>query len=375
VLSPVIGPRLETALREGAAGHGGPTLLFDLAVIRERMRRLAALQQSAGCSFVMAAKAFRAPRVYALAAEWLAGFDVSNRNEYEELPADLRGRRVSLTSPVFAPDLAPLRARGNSLVVFLDAPDQLRRLAAAPGPVDYGIRIASTSFAVPGPRRPSAPWEESRFGVSAHDTATLSELTRCAGHRFVGFHLHHGFGGNAAPAYVHLARGAVELAAKLGVRLEVLDLGGGLHGIPEAELPQALAEIRAEVPAETELWFEPGTLLDAGAGAALARVESAQLRGDTLVCTLDLSAVWHLRWSNPVPLHAAPSGAGARRVLFFGPTCSEHDFLGAFALPARPGREPLAAGDRIAFAGVSGYSVSCNAGFNGIPPARVVLLE
>jgi diaminopimelate decarboxylase len=376
VLSHRISPRLELALREAANGHRGPTLFFDLQAIRARMLRLADLQQSVGCRFVMAAKAFRAPRVYELAAELLAGFDVSNLNEYEELPGDLRGLRVSVSAPVLPSDLSALQKRGNALLVYLDAPDQLPRLRAAGAPVAFGIRLASTSFVAPGPRRPSAPWQESRFGVAARDVETLAALTACAPHRFAGFHLHHGFGGNTGEVYVELARGAVELAAKLGVELRVLDLGGGLHGIPEPELPGALARVREAVPAATELVFEPGALLSAGAGAALARVESAQPRDGALVCTLDLSAAWHLRWSDPVPLRAPTAQASARRrVLLFGPTCSEHDFLGAFTLPAEPGREPLAAGELLAFAGISGYSVSCNAGFNGIPPARVVLLE
>jgi diaminopimelate decarboxylase len=371
-----IGPLLEAALRDAATDYRGPTLFFDLRRIRDRMSQLAELGDRLGCRFVMAAKAFRAPRVYQLAAELLAGFDVSNPAEYAELPADLSGRRVSLTSPVLPRSPAALRARGNALVVFLDGPDQASALRSATAPIDFGIRISSTSFVEPGPRQPSAPWLESRFGVPADALETLASMARCGTHRFVGLHLHHGFGGNPGEVYARMARGAVELAAKLGVELRTLHLGGGLHGTPEAAIHGALARTREEVPAQTALVFEPGSWIFAGAGAALARVESVQRRGDTLACTLDLSAPWHLRWSDPVPLVPAPPEPGSgQRVLLFGPTCSEHDFLGSFQLARRAGREPLAAGELIGFAGISGYSVSCNAGFNGIPPARVALLE
>jgi diaminopimelate decarboxylase len=372
-----IASRLRLALRDEARAYRGPTLVFDLRRIRERMQRLAELGDRHRCRFLMAAKAFRSQVVYRLAADLLGGFDVSNASEYAELPAGLGGKLVSFTNPVLrGEDLVGLRSKGNSLVVFLDALSQLESLRALREEVDFGIRLASTCFVEPHAGSRPPPRKQSRFGVEATDDSALRALLAAPRHRFLGFHLHHGYGGNPAQAYVRMARGSLELARSLGATLRLLDLGGGLQRVPESELAPMLEELRRVVPESIELVFEPGELLTMGCGFALARVEVSKRRSDAYVCTLDLSAAWHLHWSRPALL-AGDRREGSRQhsVAFYGPTCSEHDFVGEFATAAGPGREPFRPGDIVCFEGISGYSVSCNGSFNGVPPARVVFIE
>lgn len=371
--------RLSRVLREAATRYRGPALVFDLRVVEKRLVRLAELQEAYGCRFLMAAKAFRAPAVYELAARHLAGFDVSNAAEYAELPASLEGRHVSLTDPAFAGDEVPgLTTKGNSLCVVLDTPGQRERLEAVGTEVAFSIRLASTSFAPPGTRAGPLPDGASRFGIAATQRDALRAMTRCSRHRFAGFHLHHGYGGNVADNYLEMASGCMALVRELGVEISALDLGGGLHRVPEAELPDLLGGLREIVPRSIELFFEPGEVLARGAGFAIARVESVKERTDGYVYTLDLSAPWHLHWSKPVLLQdERDPGEAAREVSawMFGPTCSEHDFLGEFKVPAPRERGPFAPGDLVTFGSISSYSVSCNRSFNGIPPARLVLLE
>jgi diaminopimelate decarboxylase len=84
-----------------------------------------------------------------------------------------------------------------------------------------------------------------------------------------------------------------------------------------------------------------------------------------------------MRWAKPRLMVPQPArGDGDREtVRFCGPTCFENDVIGAFEVPVETAREQLRVGCTVLFENVSGYAAAWNVGFNGIPPAQVVLLE
>ncbi|MGN6105919.1 MAG: hypothetical protein ACTHU0_12505, partial [Kofleriaceae bacterium] len=148
-----------------------------------------------------------------------------------------------------------------------------------------------------------------------------------------------------------------------------LDVGGAWHAV--ADLPSALRELRAAIPAEIELILEPGRAIAEGAGFAAGRVVVARELDDRPLRVVDLSRICHLRWSQVELIGRPPHPGAGRTTLFVGPTCFEEDVVGEWTV------EPAAfeQGARLALRNVSGYAVAWNTGFGGVPPADVVMVS
>ncbi len=189
--------------------------------------------------------------------------------------------------------------------------------------------------------------------------------------------MHHSSEVNTPSTYLALARDSLHLARALDLKLDYLDLGGGIHTLTDRGLTELLQALRALTPAETTLVFEPGRYLTRDCGYAIGRIEAVTPRPDRVDCTLDLSAECHLRWSHArliAPL--IETSDAPLRLRCFGSTCYEGDLIGdfRFAAPSHP-HLPFARGDLLLFSNVSSYSEAWNTSFNGIEKARVVLLE
>lgn len=358
---------------EGAEDYRGPTLLFLKERIRTRMERLHELETRFNAAFLMAAKSTRQPALYALGAKVLSGFDVSNENEYRALPPRLEGKKVFVTAPVFPGRPDAFLAKGNELCLILDSPVQYEQLQALGGAFRFGVRLSSVDLLE---RQNEATYPYTRFGFASRNKERLKRMVGNGPHRFCALHVHHDSGGNTPATYRALARASVDLAAEIGLNLDALDLGGGIHALSDADLRQLLETLREFVPAETTLVFEPGRGLAAGAGYALGRIEAITTHAGIFYCTLDLSADCHLHWSFPAlvaPLGA--EGGNSLRLRCFGPTCHEGDFIGEYCfVPPDSGRMPFERGDLLLFSGISTYSDAWNTSFNGVDEARVVIL-
>ncbi|MGE5183435.1 MAG: hypothetical protein ACM31C_15295, partial [Acidobacteriota bacterium] len=202
----------------------------------------------------------------------------------------------------------------------------------------------------------------SRFGVD--DRGAIDELRAAAAGRRVGLHVHHGpVVATSAARFADTARAVLALA---GFEPVFLNLGGAWHGI--ADLAGALAELRAQIPRAIELLVEPGRLYADRAGFAAGAITAARSLGDRELRVSALSRICHLRWS-PVELVApAPRPGDGRDVLVVGATCFEEDVIGQWTI------EPAQLASRLVLRGVTGYALSWNTGFAGVPPADVVVV-
>jgi diaminopimelate decarboxylase len=343
-----------------------PTLLFDLARIEANARAFAEAARAARVTVLFAAKSFPRPEVRAIAARWLAGFDVASPAELAEVAAAAHGPPaiVSVTDPTGRAG-ALLPASLPRAIVGCETAEQVR---AAPARAEIAIRL-SASLAGRDPAigavLDGSGHRRSRFGLDAELPRAIAELAAAAAGRPVGLHVHHGaVAATGAERFVATARTALEAAAAAGLTPRFLDLGGAWHAI--ADLPGALRELRAAVPPELELIIEPGRALATGAGFACGRVTLARELADRPLRVVDLSRLCHLRWSHVELIGRSP--VHARSTLFVGPTCFEDDTLGEWTV------EPPPAGARIAVRNVSGYAVAWNTGFGGVPPAEVVFV-
>jgi ornithine decarboxylase len=184
-----------------------------------------------------------------------------------------------------------------------------------------------------------------------------------------------------------------ELAAH-GIRLEMLDLGGGFPARYVAPVP-SLAAVAAAIGrglhrlpyAPALIAAEPGRTLVAESGVMAATVIGVEMRGDERWAYLDVGGYNGMmeavqtggRWlfpllSSPGPGRTVRSDltAGARvRTTVTGPSCDSSDtmFYGV-PLPAS-----LATGDRLYIGSAGAYTTSYASSFNGFPPPTTLFLD
>jgi diaminopimelate decarboxylase len=259
----------------------------------------------------------------------------------------------------------------EQMTVNLESETQFQafeRLARWAGKTEFGLRVGYP----PWNGSTGAPSPISRFGFHEGDVKTIS----CLAHHpsFVGFHSHVGGDKLAPNSHRSTLQRLLALAAMIGVQPRIYNLGGGLRRESALEMRRLCRQLRAMVPREIDLVLEPGAWFTANAGYALGKVISARHRPDldATLFTIDLSRDCHLRWCDLVLTHWWGCPPRTRKILVFGPTCHEGDFLGAFEWTG-PLSDGSPSNDQwMLFGGVTGYAAAFNCGFNGIDRARVV---
>ncbi len=179
-------------------------------------------------------------------------------------------------------------------------------------------------------------------------------------------------------------RDAIALAGEViraaGVRVDVMDIGGGFPATyPDME-PPPLGAFMAEIDAAYErlampwlkLWAEPGRALVAGGGSVVVQV---QLRKGNMLYINDgvygaLADAGALKFRFPTRLlHARPSaGAPDAAFGFFGPSCDSLDVMnGPFILP-----DDVQEGDWVEIGQLGAYGTCLRTAFNGFDRAALV---
>jgi diaminopimelate decarboxylase len=334
------------------------TLVYDLATIDATMARVAAAARAHDIRVLFAAKSFPHPRVLALAARHLDGFDVASPGELADVPA---AAMISIFDPTGRAVASVAQRSATRTIASIETAAQL---AAAPPHAELAIRIsASITGRDPavGAILDGSGHRRSRFGLA--DRAQISELVALAGGRRWGLHVHHGpVTATSAERFIATAVAALALVDR---EPGFLNLGGAWHGI--ADLAAAFAKLRAAIPRAIELVIEPGRMFAAGAGFACGLVTAARSLGDRELRVVDLSRACHLRWS-PVELVApAPHPGRGVKTLIVGPTCYEEDTLGEWTVA------PAHVAERVIVRDVPGYALAWNTGFAGIAPADVIV--
>jgi ornithine decarboxylase len=179
-------------------------------------------------------------------------------------------------------------------------------------------------------------------------------------------------------------RAAIQLAGKVihaaGVKLDVLDVGGGFPVAYPDMAPPPLGAFFAEIDASVEalkmpglaLWAEPGRALVAAGASIVVQVQGR--RGDNLFIN---DGVYGSLSDAGVPGFRFPtrllrrSDAAPQNFGFFGPTCDSADFMrGPFTLPADTGE-----GDWIEIFQLGAYGACLTTTFNGFSAGRMVAVR
>ena len=185
-------------------------------------------------------------------------------------------------------------------------------------------------------------------------------------------------------AWAAYIRACADIAARAGVRLERLNVGGGFaahRGGPAPDLEAIFARIRTETALAfggdaPALVCEPGRAMVAEAYMLAARVKAR--RGAQAVFLNDGIYGALAEWRDIAPGDRvqvfAPDGTPRRGAscpqVLYGPTCDSIDRLpDPLSLPA-----DMAEGDFVLFSGMGAYSLALATRFNGYGPSQVVTL-
>ncbi|MCM2344556.1 MAG: type III PLP-dependent enzyme [Alphaproteobacteria bacterium] len=220
-----------------------------------------------------------------------------------------------------------------------------------------------------------------KFGASVQDVADLLAMARPVAAK-IGVTFHVGSQCMDPAAYrraLQLAQEAVHLS---GVKIDVVDVGGGFPvSYPDME-PVALTDYFTEIEralnacgfADCEHFCEPGRALVAEAGSMVARVELRKgnmlyLNDGTYGGLFDAGKQFNFRFGTRRV--GKQPGEGETPFCFSGPTCDSVDMMkGPFMLP-----DDVAEGDWIEIKGMGAYSLSVRSNFNGFGRSATVFLK
>lgn len=325
------------------------------------------------------------PRV--LAALWRGGvraFDCASPAEIALVRQVLPDATIHYMHPVKARSAIRTAWHQHGVRDFaLDSAAELDKILAEIGPTDDLGLIVRLAL----PKGGAALDLSGKFGVAPEDAPVLLRRARSAAARLgISFHVGSQCADPARWSAAIALAGDVALAA--GVKLDVLDVGGGfpVAYAVDADLPQLgafMAEIDAGVAALTErlgdlspaeIWAEPGRALVAQGVSVVVQVQAR--KGDALYINDgvygSLADAGSLNWRFPLralsQTGAAQSHAALRRFTLFGPTCDSLDRMdGGFWLP-----EDIAEGDWIEIGQLGAYGATLRTAFNGFDRGHLV---
>ena len=212
-----------------------------------------------------------------------------------------------------------------------------------------------------------------KFGAPLEEVVGLLRAARPHAAR-LGISFHVGSQCLEPDAYVRAIAVAGEAIARCGVRVDIVDIGGGFPvSYPDMMPPPlddyiaAIAAAAAALPAKVELWAEPGRALVAAGASVVVQVQLR--RGDTLFVNDgvygSLSDAGALGFRFPARRIRLGEADGAKMPLadfaLFGPTCDSADRMrGPFRLPP-----DMREGDWIELGQLGAYGACLRTQFNG----------
>jgi ornithine decarboxylase len=353
---------------------GTPCLVLDLDRVRTNLEALRRAFAGLSPSVFYSVKANGDPRLLTALYEAGSGFDVASIHEIRRLQElGVPPSRITFSSTVKVPEhIAEAHALGVDRFAF-DSETEVAKLARhAPG------ARAVLRLEVPhtGSRWPLA----GKFGAAPGEAIKLLTLADVSGLNPDGLTFHVGSQCLRATTWLDALRVCARVwadAAEAGIRLRVVNVGGGLPTRYTEAVP-GVAEIgRRVVPyvleafgPEVEFAVEPGRYLVGDAGTIVTTViGTASRRGKPWVF-VDQSIYSGLLeviggWSYPIITEK--DYLPKRRATLAGPSCDSTDIIAAdVELPE------LQVGDRLLLFSAGAYTTSYRE-YNGFPFPDVVM--
>ncbi|HET9769252.1 MAG TPA: type III PLP-dependent enzyme [Acidimicrobiia bacterium] len=368
--------------RLNAVAEDGPFLVCDLDVIGRRYEELTDLLPGLNVFFAMksnsAGPILRTVRALGGSFEIASAAEMRMAEAAGAAPADLL-----YSNPVKPPaHIAETAAAGVYRFAF-DSEAELRKLAAhAPGASVYArIRVDDHASLFPLSKK---------FGASAQAAGDLLLLAPELGLVPYGVTFHVGSQCTNPMAW----EGAVEQCGvilrrllRAGIRLEMLNIGGGLPARYTTPVPamsliaSVIGEALGRLPYRPPLLAaEPGRYLVAESGVLGASVIGVDQRDDERWVYLDVGGYNGMmeavqtggRWHFPLLTSRSDHFlAPSVPTTVTGPSCDSSDTLFYDA----PLPSTLEVGDRVYIGTTGAYTSSYASSFNGFPPPRLLYVN
>jgi ornithine decarboxylase len=285
----------------------------------------------------------------------------------------------------------PIKARGAVREAWarhgvrdfvLDSPDELAKIrtevaaTGVAGALGLIVRIAL-------PKGGAKLDLSGKFGADPDEAAALLRVARhcvSAMNGTLGVSFHVGSQCLDPLAWRHALVLAGKVIRAAGVKIDVVDVGGGFPAAYPNQEPPPLGAFFAEIEAGFDaldlpgarLWAEPGRALVAAGTSVVVQVQAR--RADALYVNDgvygSLADAGALGFRYPVRLIRPDATCSAETTGFslFGPTCDSADVMrGPFVLPA-----DVAEGDWIEIGQLGAYGACLRTAFNGFDRARII---
>ncbi len=357
------------------ADQGTPRYVYHLPTLRERARRLAAVD--AVDRRFYAIKANSHPLILRTLADEGFGLECVSRAEVERVFAEVPGLTTDrvLFTPSFAPRDEYAFAMSRGINTTLDNVEALRNWPEVFRGRDLWLRV-DLGRGDGHHDKVKTGGKSSKFGLPLERFDEFLAEARALGTRITGLHAHLGSGVESAQHWNQIADELGGLADRIGT-IDTIDIGGGLPIPYEADdepfdidaWAAGLAQIKAAHSAY-RLAIEPGRYLVAECGVMLSRVTQVvdklgirRVGSDAGMHTLMRPALydaWHdiVNLSRLGDTELAPAD-------IVGPICESTDVFGK----RRPMPSATREGDILLFsdAGAYGFSMANTYNLRDLP--------
>lgn len=362
------------AVEKLAASYGSPLLVLSLDEVKRNYNVLHKYMPRVRIHYAI--KANPHPEILEVMKALGSNFDVASDGEIRLLNAmGIDGSRMIYANPVKPPQgLTAARECSVGSMTF-DSPSEVEKIGRLyPGAtVLLRLRIDNSSAHVD---------LNKKFGAGRDVAMKLMLMAKDAGLDMAGIAFHVGSQTVSADPYLaalDTARELFEEAAAQGLKLRVVDIGGGFP-IPTPKvrfnLPEMLKQINARLDEDfphTEIWCEPGRYICGTAVNLITTVIGVTERGSQPWYFLDeglygtFSGVLFDQWDFKLI-----SGKEGRKIpsTFAGPSCDSLDimFHGMKMVP-------LTVGDLLLVPSCGAYTSASATTFNGFSKAKFVIWE
>tara|TARA_B100002052_G_scaffold284994_1_gene297424 strand:+ start:431 stop:1693 length:1263 start_codon:yes stop_codon:yes gene_type:complete len=380
----------DVPLADIAARFGTPTYVYSAATLTRHYRVFSEALAGVDHEICYAVKANGNLGVLGLLADMGSGFDIVSVGELERVITAGGDPAKVVFSGVGKRDDEIARALEVGIACFnvesaseLDRIDAIARAKGMRAPIS--LRVNPDVDAKTHPYI-STGLKENKFGIAVDEAEALyRDAATRDGLKLIGVDCHIGSQlTDLAPFQDAVKRllALIDRLAEAGIRLEHIDVGGGLgitYNDETPPSPAAYAEVIRELVAgrDLKLLFEPGRVLVANAGVLLTRVlhlKPGQAETDKHFAVVDgamndlIRPALYDGWHRIVTVDETPT-ATPRAWDIVGPVCETADFLGQ-------GRElAIAQGDLLAVRSAGAYGFVMASNYNARPRAAEVIVD
>lgn len=363
--------KIKKQIKKEILFYNNPMLLYSKDLLKEKLNFFGKFAKEKNVNFLFTVKSFPHKKVLKIANECLYGFDVSNVNEYNLLPQNIKNQIIVVNNPTScSKDINDYLKNGNDIIFNLDNIkylDDLIKNTKNSKKITLGMRLSHTDLNIDLNKYPYGNGP-SRFGESLNKLAEFYKKVNKA----ISVHLHNGSEENTAEFYIMAGKSILDTCRKNNIELKYINFGGGLHNLSNLEIENMVSDLRSFIPNNITILFEPGNILSKDCGFGLSKVVSIKKINNKFVVFMDASYECNFKWSDPKLLDFKEDLNGID-VSFYGPTCYEDDFIMNIKIKSIGGKPPFKEGDILTFTQIFGYCFAWNTSFNGIPKADVKL--